>query len=48
VAKKVNVEIGRRYDDKLEIISQDLTEGNRIIVAGHDKLMDNSHIALID
>lgn len=47
-AKKVNVEIGKRYDDKLEIISKDLKEGDKIIIAGHDKLMDNSHIALVE
>jgi RND family efflux transporter MFP subunit len=47
-AKKVMVETGRRYDDKLEIISNELKVGDKIIIAGHDKLIDNSNIALVD
>jgi membrane fusion protein (multidrug efflux system) len=47
-AKKVMVGTGRRYDDKLEIISNELKEGDKIIIAGHDKLIDNSNIALVD
>lgn len=47
-AKKVMIETGRRYDDKMEIVSNDLKEGDKIIIAGHDKLTDNSNIALVD
>lgn len=48
VARKVKVNLGRRYDDKLEVISSELKEGDKIVIAGHDKLADNSHIALVD
>ncbi len=48
VAKKIWVEIGRRYDDKLEIVSSEIKEGDRIIVAGHDRLNDNSLITRVE
>jgi RND family efflux transporter MFP subunit len=46
-AKKVYVEIGRRYDDKLEVISPEIKEGDSVIIAGQDKLFDKSKIALV-
>lgn len=43
-ARKVPVEVGDRYDDKLEVISNEIKEGDKIIVAGQGKLLDGSRI----
>lgn len=43
-ARKVNVEVGQRYDDKLEIISSEIKEGDAIVVAGQEKLKDGSGV----
>jgi RND family efflux transporter MFP subunit len=47
-AKKIRVEVGKRYDDKLEVISEDIKEGDPIIIAGQDKLLDNSRIVIVE
>lgn len=46
-AKKVRVEIGQRFDDKLEVISEELKEGVQVIYAGQEKLMDQSRITIV-
>ncbi len=47
IAHKVPVQVGTRYDDKLEVISSEIKEGDQVIIAGHDKLLDQSHITII-
>ena len=47
-ARKVLVEIGERYDDQLEIISGEVKEGVRVIIAGQEKLLDNSKISIVE
>jgi membrane fusion protein, multidrug efflux system len=47
VARKVLVEIGDRFDDKLEIISKEIKEGDNIIIAGQEKLLDGSRIKAV-
>jgi RND family efflux transporter MFP subunit len=47
-ASKIRVEIGERYDDKFELLSNAVKEGDRIIVAGQDKLMDKSRINIVE
>jgi multidrug efflux pump subunit AcrA (membrane-fusion protein) len=46
-ARKIKVEIGQRFDDKLEIISEELKEGDQVIFAGQEKLMDQSRITIV-
>jgi membrane fusion protein, multidrug efflux system len=46
-ASKIPVTIGERYDDKLEIISDAIREGDRIISAGQEKLLDGSHVNVV-
>jgi membrane fusion protein, multidrug efflux system len=46
-AKKIRVELGRRYDDKLEVISNEIKVGDPVIVAGQDKLLDRSKITIV-
>jgi membrane fusion protein, multidrug efflux system len=45
-AHKVLVEIGARYDDKIEVISNEVKEGDQMIVAGQEKVMEGSHISI--
>jgi membrane fusion protein, multidrug efflux system len=46
-ARKVTVQIGDRYDDLVEIISNDIKVGDKLIVAGQDKLKDGSNIKIV-
>lgn len=47
IAKRYNVTIGKRFDDKIEIISDEVFEGDRIIVEGHTRLMDGNKIKVV-
>lgn len=40
VARRVFVKLGERYDDKIEIISDELNPGEEIVVTGAEKLVD--------
>lgn len=44
VAKKVKIELGERINDQLEVISEDLKEGDELIIAGQAVLMDGSKV----
>lgn len=48
IARKIFVEIGDRYDDKIEIISEKVKEGVILIVAGQEKLLDGSKIKVVE
>jgi len=39
-AKRIVVEMGKRFDDKIEIISNELKEGDELVVVGQAKLVD--------
>jgi len=47
IAKRVSVTLGRRYDEKVEIISSEINEGDQIIVVGQSKLVDGSKLEII-
>lgn len=47
-ARKVDVTIGERYDDKLEIISDEIQIGNELVSAGQTNLFDGSRISVTD
>jgi membrane fusion protein (multidrug efflux system) len=47
IANKVRVKIGKRYDDMIEIISNEVKEGDQVIISGQDKLMDGSRITIV-
>ena len=44
VAKRVFVKVGERYDDKVEIISDELALGDEIVTTGAEKLVDGAAI----
>ncbi len=48
VAKKVKVQPGKRFDDKIEIISDEITIETQLIVEGQANLMDGSKLNILN
>jgi len=48
VAKRVEVTIGKRFDDKLEISSDNLSEGDRIVSEGQARLINDDKIEIVE
>lgn len=46
-AKRVNVTLGKRFDDKVEIVSSEINEGDQIIVVGQAKLVDGAKLEIV-
>ena len=46
-AKKVVVALGKRFDDKTEIISNQLNEGDNLIVTGQNRLIDGVAVKVV-
>jgi RND family efflux transporter MFP subunit len=47
-ARRVEVLLGKRFDDKLEIISETLKEGAKLITEGQSKLINNDKIEVVE
>jgi len=47
VARRIDVLIGDRFNDKIEVISDNFKAGQELIIAGQAKLMDNDPIKVI-
>lgn len=47
IARRVDVLIGKRFDDNFEVISNDLKEGARLINEGHSRLSDGDKIEIV-
>jgi membrane fusion protein, multidrug efflux system len=45
-AKRVQVELGERFNENIEIISREIIEGDEIIVAGQAVIMDNNKVSV--
>lgn len=45
-AKRINVEIGDRYDDQIEIISNEISLGDKLIISGHSNLLDGAKVKI--
>ncbi|GAB1449955.1 efflux RND transporter periplasmic adaptor subunit [Draconibacterium sp.] len=45
-ARKIQVELGKRIDDKMEIIANGVREGSEIIVTGQANLLDGSSVKI--
>ncbi|MCL1822131.1 MAG: efflux RND transporter periplasmic adaptor subunit [Prolixibacteraceae bacterium] len=48
VAERITVTIGKRYDDNIEVFSDDLKIGDRIIVKGQSRLVNGAEIEIAD
>ena len=44
VARRVFVKLGQRFDENIEIISDELQEGDRLVTVGQAKLVDGSKL----
>ncbi|MDD3876913.1 MAG: efflux RND transporter periplasmic adaptor subunit [Bacteroidales bacterium] len=47
-AKRVSVTIGRRFDDKVELLTNGIQEGDRLIVSGQSRLVDGVSVEVIE
>jgi membrane fusion protein, multidrug efflux system len=47
VAKRIEVMIGKRFDDQMEIISDNLKEGDRLVTEGQSRLLTEDKIEII-
>jgi len=48
IARRIVVQIGQRFDDEVEIISNELKEGDRVIISGQAKLIDGMKVRVIE
>jgi len=47
VAKRVTVQLGQRFDDKIEITGENITAGSELIVAGQARLIDGVKLEVV-
>lgn len=47
IAKKIEVEVGKRFDDQIEIISNSIKLGDELIVSGHSNLVDEAKVSVV-
>lgn len=46
-AKRVDVTLGRRFEDQVELISNEIQEGDELVVVGQGRLVDGSVISIV-
>lgn len=46
-AKRVSVEVGKRFDDKVEVISSQIKAGDKLIVKGQARLLDGMKVEVV-
>ena len=47
-ARRISVTIGKRYDDQVEVFSDQLKPGDRVVVTGQSKLLDGVPIEVVN
>ncbi|MBN2347611.1 MAG: efflux RND transporter periplasmic adaptor subunit [Bacteroidales bacterium] len=47
IAKRISVKLGKRYDDQVEIISNEIKEGDHLIIAGQSRLLDGVEVKVV-
>ena len=48
VAKRVPVTLGQRFDDKIEILSPEITSGDKLVVTGQARLVNGVKLEIVD
>lgn len=48
LAKRVNVALGQRFDDKVEILSSEISEGSQLVSVGQAKLIDGVKLSVVE
>ncbi len=46
VAKRVAVKLGQRFDEKIELISDEIHEGDQLVIVGQGRLIDGSPLSI--
>jgi len=46
-ARRVTVTLGKRFDDKIEVISDEIREGSNLIVSGQARLVDGVKVNVL-
>lgn len=46
-AKRVDVTLGRRFEDQVEVISNEIHEGDELVVVGQGRLVDGSPLSIV-
>jgi RND family efflux transporter MFP subunit len=47
VARRIVLQIGKRFDDKLELITDEIIEGSNLIVSGQARLVNGDHVNVV-
>jgi membrane fusion protein (multidrug efflux system) len=47
IARRVTVQIGKRFDDKIEVISDELSVGSHLIITGQARLVDQDRVRVV-
>ncbi len=47
-AKRVNVTVGKRFDDQIEIISDEISIGDKLLTSGHANLVDGAQVKIVE
>ena len=48
IAKRISVTIGKRYDDDVEVFSDELEPGDQVIVTGQARLLDGIPVEVVN
>lgn len=48
IARRVVVQIGQRFDEEVEVISEELKKGDKIIISGQAKLIDGMKVKVVE
>lgn len=46
-AKRVDVSLGRRFEDQVEIVSDEIHEGDELVIVGQGRLVDGSLLSIV-
>jgi membrane fusion protein (multidrug efflux system) len=47
VARRIEVSIGKRFDDQLEILSSNIKEGDNLVIQGQSRLINGDKIEIV-
>ena len=46
-AHRIDVKLGKRFDDKVEIISDEIGINDQLIIAGHNNLIEGDKVEIV-
>jgi hypothetical protein len=48
IANRIEVTLGQRFDDKIEIVSTEIKEGDKLVCEGQAKLINGDKIVITE